>query len=225
MACAVLSPDQDGVWRVQAAEHDLEADTGFWAIYDHAFIAEEREPRSVIKSLAASRDALVYVFRTGGRTVGLCTVELLESLSCGFIVYLAVDPSLRGSGLGSAMISSVLSGESYRSAGIGFPKRFILEVEHPAEAEDEQDRMLRERRIGFFAKSSLAPLFDGYLQPPLYTGAPILPMVLLATKGWAITPQQAAAAIYREKYLRVNGIDSHILADLYYRSFGSRQDF
>ncbi len=205
--------------------NELDTDQGFWDIYDDAFIREEREPRNVIRGLVNSADALVYSFRKDGVTVGICTVELLKSLSCGFIVYLAVSRSIRGSGVGSGMLKCVLSPESYCAAEIGIPERFILEVEHPDYASDERQRIIREKRIHFFSRASLNPLFQGYLQPPLSPGFPVLPMVLLSSGGWKITPEAAVHAVYREKYHRVNGISSAVLEDLYFRSLGIRTSF
>lgn len=75
-----------------------------------------------------------------------------ESVLCSF---LAVEPAMRGRGIGSLVLRRLCA--YYESA-----KGIIVEVEQPELAEEEADRLHRERRIAFYERAgfTLVPGLD-----------------------------------------------------------------
>lgn len=105
-----------------------------------------------------------------------------------FIEHLAVNPSLRGGGVGARMIQQFI-----RERAADGP--IILEVEPPEEA-------IAKRRIGFYERLGfhLNP-FD-YVQPPLREGADELKLLIMSYPS-PLTPQEFKnyrTILYREVY-------------------------
>jgi GNAT superfamily N-acetyltransferase len=170
-----------------------EPDERFWEIYDQSFPVEEREPRSVIVNAARAGVGRIARAHRDGVTVGVASAHLLKDAL--FLVYLAVDPALRGQGIGRALFDFVAADSS----------QVIWEVDRPELAPDANERLRRERRIGFFRRVGGEPLDHPYRQPPLGDDLPPVPMLLMARPR----PSDIGAlvrAIYFEKYGAQNGI-------------------
>ena len=228
MASLVWLRNGEGVWTPSGACENLSEDREFWRIYHQSFPAEEKEPDEVILTTAADPLGLVLVFRripfpgSGAPTVGLCTLQYLPGIDAAFLVYLAVNPEIRGKGLGSGVLAVAMDDRAFEISGLLSPKHRLLEVENPDLASTEQDRRIREKRLAFFARANLSPLYSGYVQPPLQADTPPLSMLLLSQKESPPDVALAVAAIYREKYQRVNGLDAKGLDLLYRRSFDGK---
>lgn len=226
MAALVLLQREDGVWLPSEDSGSLKEDGAFWRIYQASFPIEEREPEEVILATAEDPLGLALTFRRPwlpGRkpeTVGFCTLQVLPSIAAAFIVYLALDAGVRGQGLGSSLLAAVTDAGVFAAAGLPRPVCRVLEVEHPDLAETEENRIVREKRLRFFEKSGLTPLYDGYLQPALSPDTHILPMRLLTDGKTSLSSEAVVAALYREKYQRVNGLNPGMLEALYRQSFG-----
>ncbi|WP_179953221.1 hypothetical protein [Desulfobotulus mexicanus] len=226
MASLVMVKNQDGKWLPSGGCDDLAEDFDFWRIYHNAFPPEEKEPDGIIMKTAKDPLGLVLVFRipseeeNGLRTAALCTLQFLPRISAAFLIYLAVNPDIRGQGLGSGVLAAAMAQETFAAAGMPMPEHRILEVEDPDRAENDRDRTVRERRLGFFAKAGLFPVYDGYIQPALQQETHVLPMLLLAQSGGLLDMEEAVAAVYMEKYARVNGVEAEVLNSLYRKSFG-----
>lgn len=103
-----------------------------------------------------------------------------------YIEHFAVDPVLRGQGIGAAMLGEYLSRDG---------RRVVLEVEPP-------QTETAVRRIGFYTRCGLALSSYPYAQPPLNPGDGMLPLMLMSSGG-ALTDAEAAAVretLYREVY-------------------------
>lgn len=90
----------------------------------------------------------------------------------GSVIYaehFAVDPSLRGNGLGSRMMKELLSAAGGR--------RVILEAE-PKELGD-----IAERRISFYERLGFSENPYRYVQPPMSSGQPPVELVIMSTGG------------------------------------------
>lgn len=121
-----------------------------------------------------------------GRVTALLAGWRLPGFS--FIEHLAVDPSLRGGGVGARLIQQFI--RARESDG-----PIILEVEPPVEE-------MAKRRIGFYERLGfhLNP-FD-YVQPPLREGADELKLLIMSYPS-PLTPQEFKdyrTALYREVY-------------------------
>ena len=102
-----------------------------------------------------------------------------------YIEHFAVDPALRNSGTGSAMLQELVK---------QYQKPICLEVELP---EDELTR----RRIGFYERNGFVFNVYPYIQPPISKGKSPVPLRIM-TYGSAIT-QDTFEEMKRVLYQRV----------------------
>lgn len=102
-----------------------------------------------------------------------------------YIEHFAVDPALRNSGTGSAMLQELVK---------QYQKPICLEVELP---EDELTR----RRIGFYERNGFVFNEYPYIQPPISKGKSPVPLRIM-TYGSAIT-QDRFEEMKRVLYQRV----------------------
>lgn len=102
-----------------------------------------------------------------------------------YIEHFAVDPALRNSGTGSAMLQKLVK---------QYQKPICLEVELP---EDELTR----RRIGFYERNGFVFNEYPYIQPPISKGKSPVPLRIM-TYGSAIT-QDTFEEMKRVLYQRV----------------------
>lgn len=103
-----------------------------------------------------------------------------------YIEHFAVDPALRNSGTGSAMLKELVK---------QYQKPICLEVELP---EDELTR----RRIGFYERNGFVFNEYPYIQPPISKGKSPVPLRIM-TYGEAITRETFEAmknVLYRSVY-------------------------
>lgn len=123
---------------------------------------------------------------TGNSTMhaaGFLAVWEFESFT--YIEHFAVDPVLRNSGTGSAMLQKLVK---------QYQKPICLEVELP---EDELTR----RRIGFYERNGFVFNEYPYIQPPISKGKSPVPLRIM-TYGSAIT-QDTFEEMKRVLYQRV----------------------
>ena len=188
----------------EASRREVESDAPLWALYDTAFPAEEREPRSVTHAGLERGLVDVLRLRSTGETLGFAIVHRLVEPEAAFLVYLAVAPNARGKGLGAALFEEV----ARRSRG-----GVVWEVDRPAMASDAAERALRERRQRFFERLGGRIVFSDYLQPALHGPSPV-PMALMAFGAALSAPVEALVhALYFEKYAALNGA-SGVLASV-----------
>lgn len=110
-----------------------------------------------------------------------------------FVEHIAVDPDTRGSGIGGKLMSTYI-GES--------AKHVILEVEPP-------DTDLAQRRISFYERLGFHLNSFEYVQPPIQTGQPDLPLKIMS---YPQSLTEAEFVLYRE-----------ILYAKVYKAAGGRQ--
>lgn len=124
---------------------------------------------------------------TGNSTMhaaGFLAVWEFESFT--YIEHFAVDPDLRNSGTGSAMLQELVR---------KYQKQICLEVELP---EDELTR----RRIGFYERNGFVFNEYPYIQPPISKGKSPVPLRVM-TYGKGITRQafdEMRKVLYRRVY-------------------------
>lgn len=124
---------------------------------------------------------------TGNSTMhaaGFLAVWEFESFT--YIEHFAVDPVLRNSGTGSAMLQELVR---------KYQKQICLEVELP---EDELTR----RRIGFYERNGFVFNEYPYIQPPISKGKSPVPLRIM-TYGSAITREtfeEMKEVLYRRVY-------------------------
>lgn len=130
--------------------------------------------------------------RVGNHSIGNFTMHaagflaVWEFESFIYIEHFAVDPALRNSGTGSAMLQELVK---------QYQKPICLEVELP---EDELTR----RRIGFYERNGFVFNEYPYIQPPISKGKSPVPLRIM-TYGGAITRETFEAmknVLYRSVY-------------------------
>ena len=103
-----------------------------------------------------------------------------------YIVHFAVDPALRNSGTGSAMLQELVK---------QYQKPICLEVELP---EDELTR----RRIGFYERNGFVFNEYPYIQPPISKGKSPVPLRIMTYKSEITREefQKMKEILYRRVY-------------------------
>ena len=214
MQPAGLMRDSPGEIVVEClGKEELAADEAWWGLYESAFPASEREPRDVIFRSLELGVGVAFRARREGRTIGLATTHLLRRPPTVFLVYLAVDSTYRGAGVGRELfeVAWQVSAEKIVASGER-PLGYVWEVD-PAPADGAVD--VCRRRVGFFERQGGRVITRKYRQPPV-DGINIVPMWLMyrpAPTDGAVDIDVLVRAMYREKYGQVNGIDVNRLLD------------
>lgn len=149
-------------------------------LYESSFPDDEREPTPVLRN---SIDPLLIsqpvqttirhliVAERAGKVVGLQLQDYFPGVGLGWIIYLAIDPSERRSGLGtrlfrcgiaSCRLDALFNQDEYRGV--------ILEVERIEDSVGESQRSEREKRMMFFERLGIQKLTGTYIQPSLGEG-------------------------------------------------------
>lgn len=141
---------------------------GIKVLYESSFPVEERRPWPEIGALHDG-DArfTLYVLRRGGERVGMISVWRFDGFR--YVEHFAVEPSMRGTGIGRRAIDRLISIDS---------SPVVLEVEPPVGAADDMTR----RRVRFYEGGGFSafPLFH-YVQPPYAPGLPSVRLMLMST--------------------------------------------
>jgi GNAT superfamily N-acetyltransferase len=137
--------------RAPAGEREIQQ---FAAIYEASFPPEERDDtQSQLTKLHGGRKDC-YLAVDGNDLLGFALVSYFTDFPAGFLEYLAVDPAARNAGTGSRILDylrqDLASSERPDVEGI------IFEVDRPEDANDDAERQLRERRIGFYQRAGAA---------------------------------------------------------------------
>lgn len=199
----------------------LAGDVGWWRLYDAAFAREEREPREVILAGVRGGAALAVRALDAGVTAGFAVVHLLRRPAALFLVYLAVQPELRGRGLGSELFRRTRTLAAERPGAAG-PGGWVCEVTRPVPGASEAEQAGFHRLLEFYRKQGGEPLPHPYVQPPV-DGAHCVPMQLIYAPPIGMAPPDTPGsealirAIYREKYQAVNGISDEWIAECWRR--------
>ena len=171
-------------------------------IYEDAFGSHLRVPFAEL-TRAGDVDR-TFVALDGPAAVGFAALRRLGSVRWSFLRYFAVAGERRGQGTGRQVWRLL-----QRSLALeAWPVRTVFEVEDPDDAaDDDAERLIRRRRVGFWAACGARPLpAPGYVLPDV-TGAGVTePMLLMAA-----TPEQPppvrgeqlkslVLAIYTERY-------------------------
>ncbi|MBD8071378.1 GNAT family N-acetyltransferase [Bacillus sp. PS06] len=209
-------------WEQITYDHLINIEKAF-ELYDQAFPIEVREPHTIfMESLNYGKNREPNSFRfvvgyDGEQLVSFATGHYFAEANFGFIVYLATNPHVRNSGLGSktlAKIEELLKIDAI-SAGNTSPRAIILETEKLELAHSPKDKEDCIKRTRFFERNGYKPLLGvNYLQPPLNNDEHYVPLHLLSNQT-DLTKQEIAdfvQVMYREKYDLVNRINKQVLS-------------
>ena len=150
-----------------------------YRIMQASFSGDEYRPYDEQLALFEEPEYRIYYMPAG-------FLAVWEFESFIYIEHFAVDPALRNSGTGSAMLQELVK---------QYQKPICLEVELP---EDELTR----RRIGFYERNGFVFNEYPYIQPPISKGKSPVPLRIM-TYGEAITRETFEAmknVLYRSVY-------------------------
>ena len=169
------------------SHHDFES---FYRLLSVSFPPEERRTKAGQRALLDSEPAYcIYGIKNeaNDRVDALMAVwELTDAL---FLEHFAVDPLLRGQGLGSHMLAELANGTQLP---------LCLEVEPPSTE-------IAKRRIEFYKRNGFFLNEFPYIQPSLAHGEPPIPLMLM-TYGKAVNAEEFHR-IYASLYRRVYRVD------------------
>ena len=157
----------------------------FHELYDEVLApslpASELEPKEDLEARLAGAEpgrTMVNVALHGdGRVVGGVVSEWYPASRCLLVAYLAVRPSLRGRGIGRALMEAVLAGPRAERG----PLLVLGEVDDPRVAVDDAGAALA--RLRFFDRLSARLVRLPYVQPEVRPGQGRVRMLLLCL--WA----------------------------------------
>ncbi len=129
-------------------EREIEA--WYYGAFGEAFAENERKPLSDILALiAGGRYELWGLF--GGKTMlGYAAIWKKEGVALRLLDYLGVVAERRNGGLGADMLA--------RIGAWGVP--FVTESELPVEGDSEVENAIRRRRIAFYERNGLLPVYE-----------------------------------------------------------------
>ncbi|MGL4370957.1 MAG: hypothetical protein ACRCUT_14990 [Spirochaetota bacterium] len=187
------------------------ADAGFWQIYETSFPPEELEPKAAILD-SCGKGGRLFRTRSGRRTVAIATTQVLPETRTLFLVYMAVEASMRGQSVGSQFLEYFFS---RAAADIPGMQGMVWEVERAQDAHDSDDREKREKRIRFYERHSGRIIPYSYRQPAL-DGIHSIPMHIFfrSHNGASVEGYDLAKEIYFGKYGKVTGVSRGHLEDL-----------
>lgn len=162
---------------------DVRFDAVF-SLMDRSFPSNEHRVRDRQRALLGEPAYAVLTGEREGKILAFMGVWEFDEFR--FIEHFAVDPALRGQGIGGEMLRAYLSRDT---------RRVVLEVELP-------NTDFAVRRIGFYQRMGLTLSDFPYTQPPLNPGDEWLPLLLMSSGG-ALTDAEAAAVrdtLYRVVY-------------------------
>ncbi|MDD2587214.1 MAG: GNAT family N-acetyltransferase [Syntrophomonadaceae bacterium] len=117
-------------------------------LYNDLFPEEERLSPQQIEEMITGGVYTLCVARhiELDKIIGFALVVFSEDPAFLFIDNIAIDSSLQGKGYGSMLFTGLEKMQEEKSQGI------FLEIELPAQALDEEDRIAREKRVGFYER-------------------------------------------------------------------------
>ncbi|MDU0204617.1 GNAT family N-acetyltransferase [Paenibacillus sp. MAH-36] len=133
-----------------------------YAIMKASFPIIERRTYEGAKELLSDPNYRLITEVEGNKIVAFLAVW--EFPMFRFVEHIAVDPDVRGSGLGGKLMTAYM-GES--------SKPILLEVEPPTTD-------IAERRVNFYTRLGFHLIDFDYIQPPLQIGQPDLPLKMMS---------------------------------------------
>jgi GNAT superfamily N-acetyltransferase len=145
---------------------------GLLRIYLASFPEAERIPPEDLLDSNSNRISLVGTSAATGRVIGFCSFVPIPDHAAALVEYLATDPSVRSSGLGSRLLTQCA--DTARQSGA---THLFMELEQPDHADSPEDAA---RRIAFYRRNGCkqAPWLDEYLVPDLRGPSRAIPMLL-----------------------------------------------
>jgi len=122
-----------------------EKNEAYWfSVYDAAFPPHEKFPQDVLKKMIRRSDQVhMAVIADDSKSVGIMLYVTLPEKRI-FVLFLAIDPSLQGNGMGSKVLTMLKA---------DYPGGVMLECEQLGL--DSENELQRERRYAFYERNGL----------------------------------------------------------------------
>ena len=130
-------------------------------LFEEAFPEQERPPFSTIRRRDSGKIHFL-VAENGDEPVGILSYWTFDDLV--YVEHFAIDPDLRGQGLGKAVFLNFLSQQR---------EQVVLEVELPNTEEADH-------RVEFYASMGFYQNTQKYMQPPYRAGGEEVPMIIMS---------------------------------------------
>ena len=152
-------------------------------IYMASFPEEERRPWAQVCNPEKEACPRLYAILSDGKIAGLVTLWRFDRFA--YVEHLAIDSSLRGSGIGSETIKLII--EEINSQPL------VVEIEPPCAEQPETIS-----RHNFYKRLGFSTIDTGYIQPPYSPELPSVQLHLMATT--VLPPLSTSATLHREVY-------------------------
>ena len=169
-----------------AEQKDFDA---IFAIMEASFPKDEYRTRDEQRALLENPRYRVYLKcnASNRKPLGFAAVWELEKVC--FLEHLAVDPVLRGGGIGAAIVKDLL---------LQYGGRICLEVEPPSSD-------IAVRRIGFYERNGFTVNPYPYIQPAMSKGQNPVPLQIVTSWG----------AVSQEEFVSLRDLLYHLVYGLY----------
>lgn len=154
----------------------------FSELFQSSFPVNERRPLESLKKII-SDESDVYCDAVLRNNVYVGLLVYWDFADFVYVEYLAVDPDIRGGGIGARILSQLRDGAR---------KPVVLEVEPPLNE-------LAKRRIGFYERNGFVLLDNEYFQPS-YGLVPGLELKLMSSGNLALDISEVIDIIHRRVY-------------------------
>lgn len=139
------------------------------------FPPEERSAVDTFVTATLKGQQVVWAARSHGAWVGCAVIERFEVESMVLLDWLAVVPALRSTGLGAALVRTVLDHLPTLGASL-----IIAEIEDPRGSCLDGLRGDPGRRAAFYTALGAKAILVPHWQPPMDPGLPAVPLLLIA---------------------------------------------
>lgn len=143
-------------------------------LYNELFPPEERKSIAQIKSLISNGIYRLDVLKDNSlnQIIGFDLVMSNKNPAFLLIDNIAIDNKFQGSGYGSDSVNLIVQTQSENSLGV------FIEVELPSLAIDEEDRIIRKKRLDFYRRLNFITLKGIEYKFPVQEDEP-LPLLLM----------------------------------------------
>lgn len=152
-------------------------------VYESSFPPEEQREWTQICHPSLEGRPKLYAILADGHLAGLITLWRFERFA--YIEHLAIDPRLRGYGIGNKAIRLII--DRIRQSPL------VVEIEPPRA--DKPETVSRHK---FYQKLGFQTIEESYIQPPYADGLPSVALHLMATTP--LPPQHTANTLHSEVY-------------------------
>ncbi len=143
-------------------------------IYTDIFPANERQSLQVIEERIVTGKSVFLVAKAEGCVVGFAILWNFANSNFALLDYLAVDNRWRNKKIGTALMNEI------KRMSINWGKDLILEIEHPSEGDNCEDR---KNRLRFYLDNGASILNKVPYILPALDGTSSTSMILMAIPG------------------------------------------